>query len=287
MIDLFELKKEIENKNVTRNSYVFQYVDNYFTCLQYAKAIASLLNTELSFVEDFYDSNSLFSSPVIQIKIVDELNTKIKSNQICICKSNTNDLNNDKLVKFPQLSKLNIEEYIYSSLLGFDEKYCTKLCELCNSNIDRIYNEIEKIKYFNVDAQKMVLDKLIENHTYEFDIEDVMFDLVNCILQKNFDKLKEYSSLFDNINIFSLSALLYNSFSNVSKIQLYKNASAEICGLSPKQFWAIKKYNVGKYTNNSLKEILDFLSKIDYNIKVGYFNNKDIEYFILTIISKE
>ena len=73
---------------------------------------------------------------------------------------------------------------------------------------------------------------------------------------------------------------------NIINIQLDNKATAESLGMTTKQFNAIK-YNIGYFNKQSLIEIFNIITDIDYKLKSGQLPaNLIIDYLMLNILSR-
>lgn len=182
-------------------------------------------------------------------------------------------------IKIPKLEDWHYMDYAKSMCPNEKESDLTELVGAYKGNIYRLHNELEKIKLCNYNSIK---DQLYTDVT-----EYSLFDISNAILQHDMKKLWRVYNDLEKIDVdaFSLAGLLRKGFKNVIDIQLGNNPSAEKLGISSKQFWAIKKFNVGKYSNEKLVENYKVLLDIDRMLKMGEIDTQLIlDYLILKII---
>ena len=60
-----------------------------------------------------------------------------------------------------------------------------------------------------------------------------------------------------------------NNFKTIASIQTNRNVTANDLDISDKQFYVIKKFNCGFYTNDQLINILKLLTNVEYLFKYG------------------
>lgn len=293
-MDIKELKNKIENNTLDTKLLILNYKGNGdFIVHQY-------LNT-------FINNNKL---NIININSLDEIPKKtifsIKTDNIYFLNSDevSFDISIDtdeyvwisckkiigkkkkeiteNIIEVPKLEDWQIKDYISSYCEKLSEDHINKLFSSYKKNLYRLENEIDKIRLFSTIDPFII----IENQLFIEKENQNIFDFSNAIIQKDFKIVSSIYSKIANIDIepFGLLTVLINNFRLIISIQLSRNTSAESLNISGKQFWAIQKYSCNHYTAEQLVSIYKFLLSIDYGIKTGNIDTKNlIEYIICKI----
>ena len=161
-MDIKELKSSIENKSIVNSIIVFKYSDTDFVAFQYINEIKKIKEYEINIVEDINtvinNSNDIFGindyNNTLNLYVCDtfECNNKSLINQkdlIIICKKiekETEDLIKDFIVEIPKLEKWQIKDYAYSVCEGLNEEYIDNILDICQYDINRISNELDKLE---------------------------------------------------------------------------------------------------------------------------------------------
>lgn len=292
-MDIKKLKSLIINKNYLTDTLIFKYDDNLFIIEQYIKEIANIANKELNYIDDINvlnSNNKLIEDNYIYVYKTDKLDSCVNfSNLIIICKKIDKDIVDNiaqYIVDVPNLEKWQIKDYVKVKLPKLDALKLNWLCESSNYNIYRLYNEINKFNLFTSSSHNMLFDELNAEDNYIDLTSFNVFDLTNCIVKKDINKLKFILNDIQNINIepLTFTNILEKNFINILNIQTNPNVSPSDLRLNYNQYKAIK-YNCNIYTNNQLMIILDLLFNIDMKLKSGYIDyDLIIKYIIFNII---
>ena len=142
------------------------------------------------------------------------------------------------------------------------------------------------LDHVDIDAIPL-MKKEYKDGEYETLSNLTIFDLSNAIMKKDtksaLDVLKVFPYIDSKPDIWLLSILLGN-FKRVIDIQLNPNAKAADIGMSDKQYWAVKKNNVGIYSNNDLIDIYKFLTELERKFKFdGISASQLVDYMICKI----
>ena len=111
--------------------------------------------------------------------------------------------------------------------------------------------------------------------------------MTNAILKKDLVAISHIFKDIENIDVepIGLVTILYNNFKNVINVQLSNNPTADKLGMKSNQFNAIR-YNCGYYSKESLNKILEILTNIDKQIKIGEMPiDILVDYLIIKILS--
>lgn len=290
-MDIKELKQLIELNKPIEKLLILKYSDNNFIPHQYINKYRENNNYSVAYVDNLTDLLSLKSinifndsSDMVTIFETDNFtitDTSIKdlSNTIIITKKINKEyklLFEDNLVEIPKLEAWQLNDYVGSLCEGLSEDAVSYIVNTCNSDIFRIDNECKKIAIFDKRLQENLVKEFKMNDVFSDLSSNTVFDLSNALITR--DKVKLSNVLRDIKNIdcepFQLMALLINNFRNIIHIQLGNNKPPEAIGISPKQYWAIKKYSIGYYEADKLVKIFKELTAFDKTIKNGSLDPK-------------
>lgn len=294
-MNIIELKKHIEDKTLSDSFIILKYEDNTFIAKQYIYEISKFKNKELVYTDSITDvSDSMFGvDDSLYVMFTDtiekSLSPQLLNNKIIVCKNIDKELINelkDYIVEIPKLQQWQIRAYVAKQLPGLLVEEINWLCDVCK-DINRLSNEVDKIRLFQKNQQSQVFRLLNDEDAY-FDLSsNTIFNFTNAIIKKDLKTIKEILETIENIDIepMGVVTILYKSFKNLIDIQMSPNATAESLNMSPKQFNAIR-YNCGKFTNAQLIEIFDVITSIDLKLKSGELPNDNIIDYLLTTILK-
>lgn len=281
-----ELKDKILNKEVSSRLLILECPENFFVADQYINQIANDKNRELVYVDNL--TNDLFESNNLYVYTCDNFDENIDTsitNYIIRCKSCDRSDLNEYIVTIPKLENWQIQNYAKYNLKGISDEAILWLCKICNNDIYKIDNEINKLKVFDQSDRELVFNQYNLNNGYSYLTDFNIFTLSNSLIRKDIDTLSEVLESIDFIDIepFALINTLIKGFSNVIKVQL----SNGICpqGMTDKQFYAISKNNVNIYSIDKLEKIYSFLNSLDMKIKTGKLPvDNIIDYIVLNIV---
>lgn len=296
-MELSNIKKNIEDKTINDSSIIFISSENCFVFDQYVKEISKIKNKKIQYVfdiEQLYDNDLMFSDDSnIKIYKCDELleideNIKSQKNTYVCCKKIDKEIKDklsDIVCEIPKLEQWQIKDYAYEQLNGLKEKKIDFLLSICNYDIYRLQNEIDKLKLFpNIDY---TFDTFAKDDIFSDLSSYTVFNLTNAIVKRDINTIKNILYDVDNIDINEIGfiTILFNNFKNVIDIQLSKNPTPESTGMKQNQFNAVR-YNCGFYTKEQLIKIINFISDLDYKIKSGIVDISNILcYTICNILS--
>ena len=114
---------------------------------------------------------------------------------------------------------------------------------------------------------------MIDEGQFDVNASLTLWDLSKAILKKDNKSIRDIVKIIDHLDIspLGLTTTLLNNFNIILNIQTNPRCSAKDVGVSDKQFFVIKKYNVGYYSSSQLEKILKFLSNVEYMFKYDEF----------------
>lgn len=300
-MEITELKKKIEDNDLGDNFFVFQLQDESSSYIsnQYINQIAENLNLEKKFIDDVKDiptDTGFIEDTNLYIIKTDSVPTDVTPSKNCIYVCNKTKYK--EAVKFPKLEQWQFVEYINSKAPGIGKtdlewlitKYETTNSRVKTTNYFRLENDIDKIAIFDEEDQAKVFDELYSSGEYDTVSNLTIFDLSNGLLRKDIATCYEVLKVFDYIDskphVWLLSILL-NSIRKVIFIQEGKNVTAESLGISDKQFYVIKKLNIGYYSLDKLIRIYETLTDIENKYKFGGLTQEQLADYIVCKILAE
>lgn len=303
-MDIKVLKQELENKHVLSKFLIFKYSDTDFIPFQYIEEIKKITGKQAIIIEDlstlvtkqkslFINTNEDITNE-IKIYITDKFETSLSLQDkflYIICKSiekSTKELYNNYIIEIPKLEDWQIKDFVYSIAEGVTKTQLDNLIEVCDNDIYRINNELEKITLFSESERKYTFNQFVQDGIFNDLSKYTIFDFSNAIIYKNKEMIKNIYNEFERIDIepIGLVTILLNNIRNIIKVQLANSPTPETCGMKAGQFYAIKK-SCGLYTKKQLLQLFDLLTDIDRRIKLGEIpvNRFLIDYLIISIFS--
>lgn len=287
-MEIKELKKIIENKTIDNSFKLFLESDESSRIIsnQYINEISKILNLEIKYIDSIKDipDSSFIEDNNLYVIICDEWSESQEHNNcIGICKK-TKD---NRAIKIPALNDWQVLDFSYKKLNGLERSTVDNLIKFYNGNYFKFLNDIDKISIFNDSQQAFIFNSLLEDGQLNSTQTYTIWDLSNAIIKKDLNTIKNILKIINDLDIeaLGLAKVLYNNFKTVVSIQTNSNVSANDLNISDKQFYVIKKFNCGFYTNNQLVEILKLLTNIEYLFKYGEISINDlIDYIIVKIL---
>lgn len=289
-----ELKTRIESGTINKEFMIFECPENNFLAWQYARAIAKLLSCSIEVIEeqpvesravDIFGMEESADIQVYETNNLDELNVA-KEGLFIFAKKIDPELRAmyaEYITKMPKLEMWQIIDYARAFLPGLTEDEVTELCNACRyvpvgtttpvPSIDRVQREIERLAPFNPKEQKVIFEQCKQDGVFGDLSSNSVFEITNAIIKRD---VKSLTTLYKRIPYMDVEPLgiittLYKQFKNIINVQLDPRTTAQKCGMSDKQFYAVKKFNCGYYTEKQLVRIFELLTDVDRRIKTGEF----------------
>lgn len=180
---------------------------------------------------------------------------------------------NFELLRPVQIAK-RIKEICKAYKVNIDDNTVMYFIEECGTNMQDLINEIRKLIEYageNGNITKQEIDLLCIKQ-----INSIIFDLTDNLGKKN---VKEAINVLHNLiyekePIQKILITLYNHFKKLYIVKLsekYKKSLTESLNLKPNQIFLTNKYKTQSnyFKEEELKKILEKLSDLDYNYKIG------------------
>ena len=294
-MDIKELKNKIETNTLSDNVLILKYEDNKFLANQYIDAICKnkqATKTIINSINDINFNDDIFgvNEPQIYVLDVEELKeypTDDYTNLIVICKKLPDNLSVD-FVNILKLVNWQIEDYVKVRVPGLEEKEIQWLCNVCQYDVYRLDQECKKLECFLPPNQKFMFNEINNDNGY-CDLNDLgIFDLTDAIIKLEKDKINNilHNRMFIDLEPAGLITILTANYKKLISVY-YSNMWNSSLSVSEKQYNYYKKMICSKYKKkDSLANILECLTEIDYKLKSGILDyNNIIDYIICNIFS--
>lgn len=304
-MDIKACKQCIENKVNLHTFMIFQEADTDFISRQYVQAIAEINQQEIEYIDSIdpylIELDSIFLSEseenssrlhVLKVDMFEHTDQRCIDlrNVFVICKKlgdQASKLFSSYIVKMPKLESWQIKDYVYSTAEGVPEQLLDKVISLCNGNIERLDNELSKLKLFAPTERKYLLDSMIKDGAFGDLTDYSVFNVTNALLKKDIEALKNYMNLLHviDINEFGLITILTKNLRDMISVQLSSNPTPETIGLDSRKIYALKKQSK-VFTNDQLTKLYLKIADLDRAVKNGEFPAPMlINYMILKVLT--
>ena len=286
-----EVKNSIETKHLDDALLILQYSDVPFVAYQWVREIARIHNQKIVYLEsiDGIERNTvdIFGTSDIneglRVYRCDEFNSvsdnlRTEKNLVIITNKVSKETQN-KFAEFlcclPALEGWHIKDYVYSVAKGVPEKDLDWLIQVCQSDIYRIENELDKLRLFSETERKYIFDDMKFQGAFRDLSTFNVFNITNAVTSRDYatlkDALKEIKS-FDAEPL-GVVTLLYQGFKKLILVWLASNPTPENTGLKSNVIYAINK-SPRVYTKTQLLDAYQFLNNIDKMLKTGQIDVK-------------
>lgn len=253
------------------NQFSF-FEENRVVCVR--SKSKELLKSEQKALQDYINNPSKLSILIF----IDDINSKcfdfLKSVEIVECKASESFLIEYIKTEFAKNGK------------QIENSDCKKIVEYCLNNLVRINLEIKKIcDYMQNENQvtSQIIDLLVSQET-----ELQVFALTDALGNKNKNKalLTVKEMLEENESPIKILGLINGQFRRMLFAKINKGSTAELASvLGCKEFAITKaKEQANKFSAQSLKNILNLLLEVDYNIKSGQMSQENTLYYLILAI---
>ena len=304
-MDIKACKQCIENKVNLHSFMIFQEADTDFISRQYVQAIAEINQQEIEYIDSIdpylIELDSIFFSDseenssrlhVLKVDMFEHIDQRcIDLRDIfIICKKVSDEAAkrfSSYIVKMPKLEPWQIKDYVYSNAEGVPDAMLDRMISLCNNNIERLDNELSKLRIFAPTERKYLLDSMIRDGAFGDLTDYSVFNVTNALLKKDIETLKNYMNLLHviDINEFGLITILTKNLRDMISVQLSSNPTPETIGLDSRKIYALKK-QARTFTNDQLVQLYLKISDLDRAVKNGEFPAPMlINYMILKVLT--
>ena len=287
-MDIKELKNNIET-NKLDDSFMIWLLDDSSSSIisnQYIHEIAKNKNLEVKCIDSINDipDESFIIDNNLYILKVEEWNKPDEHNNCIVICFKTKD---KRAIKIPKLESWHVIDFELAKLQGLTKQDIEFFIKPYEDNYWRFMNDMYKIAIFKKEDQRLVLDQMLGDGQFDSITDYKIWDLSNAIIKRDIGLIKNILKVIDYIDIepLGLAKVLYNNFKTIASIQANPKVTSKDLGISDKQFFVIKKYNCGFYSNQELIYILNLLTNIEYLFKYEELSISNlIDYMICRIV---
>lgn len=284
-MDIKSLKAKIENNDLDDSFMLWKCPPgSELVVSQYLKKIAENKHLVLKYVDSIDEivGDSFLKDINLYVFLSKKYNEKYNNNNLIVICEETK--NADAIV-FPKLEAWQVVDFAKSFLPGVNIETLNELIK-GYSEYQLFISDMEKLAIFDEEDQNYLVDDLFDQLSITPAL--TVFDLSNALLRHDIKLAREVLKVKDRIDLtpMHLLTILLNNVKKVLDIQLGgNNIKASDLGISDKQFFVIKKYNCGIYSNAKLISIYETLLDIENKFKFKELEVCDIiDYIVCKIL---
>lgn len=284
-MDIKSLKTKIENNDLDDSFMLWKCPPgSELVVSQYLKKIAENKHLVLKYIDSIDEivGDSFLKDINLYVFLSKKYNEKYNNNNLIVICEETK--NTDAIV-FPKLEAWQVVDFAKSFLPGVSIEMLNELIK-GYSEYQLFISDMEKLAIFDEEDQNYLVDNLFDQLSITPTL--TVFDLSNALLRHDIKLAREVLKVKDRIDLtpMHLLTILLNNVKKVLDIQLGgNNVRASDLGISDKQFFAIKKYNCGIYSNAKLISIYETLLDIENKFKFKELEVCDIiDYIVCKIL---
>lgn len=284
-MDIKSLKTKIENNDLDDSFMLWKCPPgSELVVSQYLKKIAENKHLVLKYIDSIDEivGDSFLKDINLYVFLSKKYNEKYNNNNLIVICEETK--NTDAIV-FPKLEAWQVVDFAKSFLPGVNIEILNELIK-GYSEYQLFISDMEKLAIFDEEDQNYLVDNLFDQLSITPTL--TVFDLSNALLRHDIKLAREVLKVKDRIDLtpMHLLTILLNNVKKVLDIQLGgNNVRASDLGISDKQFFVIKKYNCGIYSNAKLISIYETLLDIENKFKFKELEVCDIiDYIVCKIL---
>ena len=278
---LVELKNYITSGIVPHDFLILVDKDNKFLARQYIDAIGNLapggLNKISSIYEPFQSSLMLLAAPeeCINVLFTDTFDERAEDysqfeNTIVVCEQIDKTIASataDYTLKLPKLEEWQILDYAKTLCPAVEEADLTWLIQAAYGSIERVINELDKVKLFDKKDQKQVFSSIRFDPNTDLN-KAAFLNVSNALAYGDMSALFNFmrSNNFYELDAVGLANNVLTSLKNIIIISQNPMLSAKDCGVSDKQWGYIRK-NYYSLNIEAVKRKIKFLTNFDLALK--------------------
>lgn len=284
-MDIKSLKAKIENNDLDDSFMLWKCPPgSELVVSQYLRKIAENKHLVLKYIDSIDEivGDSFLKDINLYVFLSKKYNEKYNNNNLIVICEETK--NTDAIV-FPKLEAWQVVDFAKSFLPGVNIEMLNELIK-GYSEYQLFISDMEKLAIFDEEDQNYLVDDLFDQLSITPTL--TVFDLSNALLRHDIKLAREVLKVKDRIDLtpMHLLTILLNNVKKVLDIQLGgNNIKASDLGISDKQFFVIKKYNCGIYSNAKLISIYETLLDIENKFKFKELEVCDIiDYIVCKIL---
>lgn len=292
MVNLEQLKQEIEQQQQIALPLIFIFNSTSFVARQYVHAISENNHMDIQFVDSLeeipphneqHDTIYVCSIESIKAELYVPDDTIILTEKIL---KEARKMLDPVIVEFPALEQWQIIDYINVKCPGLDPNMTQWLVTAYNSNIDRIQTELDKLIAIPEKERSIIFEQMYQEGAFNTFSDQYHMRITQAVQNKD---LEEVATILadpdrDCLEPLTISAFIQNNFKKLMKVWLSSNPTQETTGLSSKQIYAINKLP-RKYTREQLVAGFQLVSGVERRVKEGELPiNIVIDYLIIKLL---
>lgn len=278
---LVDLKGYITSGIVPHDFLVLVDKDNKFLARQYVNAICDLtpggINKISSIYEPFQSSLMLLTATeeCVNVLFTDTFDERAEDysqfeNTIVVCEQIDGAIGKvveDFIIKLPKLEEWQILDYAKTLCPAVEESDLIWLIQATDRNIERVINELDKVKLFDKKDQKQVFSSIRFDPNTDLN-KAAFLNVSNALaygdLQALFNLMR--SNSFYELDPVGLANNILTSLKNIIIISQNPTMSAKECGISDKQ-WGYIRRNYHNLNIEAVKQKIKFLTNFELALK--------------------
>ena len=296
MINIEELKNEVENNKMNRSLVIFIVPNTRFVAEMYIRKIASSRGSNIKLVEELdtalKSTDSMFENKSTDDVVVckcDKLSYHRDGldNMFIISSSvdgETKELYRDSIVEVPRLQDWQIEEFVKNSLPSVGDNEIHRFLTFHKYDIDKIYQDIQKFEKFPEYDLNNCFSEYVD-YLYETNPDITIITFLKAMQTKNVSEIKKHLVTRSSVNIDPIGFLVMmtNSFKRMLQVRCSQNPTEESTGIKANQIWAIK--NLPKvFTTTEISNIYKKLLDCDLMVKTGKLKSTEVIDYIVCMV---
>lgn len=289
-MDCRELKKAILDGSLDV-TFLIMCCDDDFIANQYASAIASSKGLTVRYVESvgIIPQAGPFSEGDDSLYVLhtDKMTKRPDGayrNAVIICKES----DDPDAVSIPAPTEEQTLDYMKARCPGLSDEDVRWIHGAAKGDIRRIDKELDKLALFDKGDQGAMLSLLRADGNYS-DMTDLsLYGLANAILRNDRAAVLRAMPNLKGAGIdgMRLVTVLKKNVRNVIDVQFNPSATPERLGMKPNQFYTVRRC-VGRYSNDRLIQVYEFLTSVDRRLKSGLLTLSDdrlVDYVLCNVM---
>lgn len=278
---LVELKNYITAGTVPSEFTILVGKDNSFLARQYLDAIGHIAAGGLNRVNSVYEPlQSTFSllaaaPDCVNVVLTETFDERAEdytrfTNTFVICDHVDKSISKaveKHVIKLPKLEEWQMLDFAKTLCPVVEEEDLLWLINVSNNSIERVVNELDKVRLFDKNEQKQIFSAIQfdpQTDLYKVDLFAVVNGLVDGDLAVLYEFLRHKN--YELLDPIMLANRALSSLKNIMLITQNRGLSAEDCGVSAAQYRAIS-YKYRSVNVNAVRSKIKFLTNVDLALK--------------------
>lgn len=292
MVDLKQLKQEVERGQPIVLPLIFLCEDSTFVAWQYLRAIGQNNKLSIQVVESvdqlpssIIQHDTLYVCEIEAIKEATYLPEDVVVITHKIAKSARSELE-PLIVEIPNLEQWQIIDYVNTTCPGLEPQMVQWLVAAYENNIDRIQTEIDKLLPIPQGERSTIFEQMYVEKAFNTFSDQYHSRMMQAIQNKDREELITLLSDPDRdaLEPLTISTFVQTNFKRLIKVWLNNAPTPENTGLKGNQIYAINKLP-RKYSREQLLKAFQESSSIERKVKEGLLPiNYVIDYLLIKVV---